>query len=59
MLADSLRRLCLQVGVVVPAAGHHLDEPHAALDQPAGDEQLGAQVGRCRTRSRTSRRFLV
>src|SRR5438105_1947587 len=33
------------VVVVVRAAGIDLDEPHAALDQPPGDQALAAEVG--------------
>ena len=50
-----LAMLCRQVVVIVPrlaGAAPDLDEPHAALEQPAGDQQLPALRCRARTWSR-------
>ena len=43
--------------VLVPAAVEELDEAHAALGQPAGQQAVGGERARaCRTRGRTGRR---
>ena len=38
-----LRSCVGQVAVLVPAAVEELDEPHAALDQPAGEQAVGGE----------------
>ncbi len=46
-----------QVRVLVPAAVEELDEPHAALGQPAGQQAVGGErPGLARRRGRTGRR---
>ena len=45
--------------MVVPAAGEHLHEPHAALDEPAGDQQSARPFRSGRTARATSCGSLV
>ena len=55
MAAALLAVLCLEVAVLVPAAVAELDEPHAGLDEPAGQQALPAEVvGRRHRRCRTA-----